>query len=681
MNRLAPTACLAGVVLLALASTAVATTTAFVGVHVIPMDREVVLRDHTVIVKDEVIVAIGPRDVMRIPDEAQRIDGDGRYLMPGLADMHVHMFSASEGELLIAHGVTFVRNMWGTPTQQALVERAAKGDPDLPTIYTVGELVDGEPPIWDGSAVVTSADEGRAHVRSEHEDGFDAIKVYNRLTRESYDAIVDTARELELDIVGHVPNDVGLEHVLASRQRTIEHLQGYHRALLPDDWTFGDSSFTAYRARYLAQVNAADLSMLPKFVAMTRDAGTWNCPTIIVLDKMMAESSRESEREALMYVDPNTRGWWASITDGVQPPPADDIRTFRENLYAVVRELHRAGCPLLLGSDFPNPWVVPGDSIHDELRHLVNAGLSPFEALRTGTVEPARYMRAPYDFGTVQVGRRADLVLLEDNPLEDIRHTRGIAGVMLRGDWNDAERLADRLRGVVESYAGDGEADPFANADPMPDLGADAIESACSISLGDVRVGAERYAFEPLDDGRTRIVSQVVYNPPFEACVTSDALLDADGRITTIRVRGAVQQQDVDLDVSRDDGTLVIVGSMGGRAIDERRDLRDDVEIGIVGFAFDAYRCHRDRHHTEPTSTTGVFINLFPAFGVTTSTATYEPDTDADLPDGHAAFSVLLDMFGGRTSAEIEIDADGRLETMTITMNARGSIVAKRLDR
>ena len=236
---------------------------AFEDVDVVPMDTERVLEDQTVLVVDGRIAAIGPADTVDVPDGALRVRGRGRYLMPGLADMHVHCWTEEEHLLFLANGVTTVRNMWGAPHHLEWRRRAEAGELEGPTVYTTGPLIDGDPPHWPGSVVVTDPEAARAEVARQKAAGYEAVKVYSRLSRECYDAIVEAAREHGLRVDGHVPGAVGIERALEARQDSIEHLEGYFL------WD-----------------GAPPAGPYDGWVRATLEAGTWNCVTLVVIERL-----------------------------------------------------------------------------------------------------------------------------------------------------------------------------------------------------------------------------------------------------------------------------------------------------------------------------------------------------------------------------------------------------------
>jgi imidazolonepropionase-like amidohydrolase len=441
---------------------------AFVHVAVIPMDGERVLADQTVIVRGGRIVAMGPAPATPVPGDVQRVEGQGRYLLPGLGDMHTHLGAPSDLTMLVANGVTFLRNMWGSPLHLIWRRRIESGSLLGPRIFTTGPLIDGSPPIWHGSEVVDSAADAERVVAEQKAAGYDFLKVYSNLSPEAFDAIAAAARKHGLRMIGHVPTRVGLEHALSAGQYSIEHLTGYFGAIQRDDSPLrGQTSLLQLRQlpRY------ADEKKIPEVVGLTRKAGAWNCVTITVLERMAAlnEGRDLGQTVGLEYMAPQMVAGWNPDTDFRLRDPAGR-QASRENLprmrllrAQLVRALSDAGAPILAGTDFPNPYVVPGFALHDELVYLVEAGLTPYQALRAATAEAARFLGA--DFGVVGVGRPADLVLLEANPLVDIKATRRLLGVMVRGRWLPQTELATMLAEVKRSHA---PRDRFAGLPALP---------------------------------------------------------------------------------------------------------------------------------------------------------------------------------------------------------------------
>ncbi len=412
---------------------------AFVNVNVVPMDSERIVPAQTVVVRADRISKVGPFDTTEIPEGAVQIDGSDKYLMPGLVDMHVHLQDEHHLTLFIANGVTAVRNMWGSKLHLKLREQIKKGELIGPTIYTTGPLIDGNPPIWPESTVVETPEQAAQVVAEHKKAGYDFIKVYNRLSLECYDAIIEAAVKYETPVVGHVPSAVGLEHALAARQYSVEHLSGY-----------GDFLRTEESSSWV-QIDEAKIQHIAQ---ATREAGTFNCTTLVVNEKMMMSSGdveQELKRLHMKYISPLQKQMWFSLW----PKRTEDPNRSRKfsNMKRMTKSLHDAGARILLGSDTPNPYVVPGFSLHEELQNLVDAGLTPYEAIKAGTYDAAEFLGELDEFGTISTGLRADLVLVEDNPLEDIGNLARRVGVMARGHWFPQSELRAMLDKLAVKYA------------------------------------------------------------------------------------------------------------------------------------------------------------------------------------------------------------------------------------
>jgi len=440
---------------LALASRGDAPVTAFTGVDVIPMDKERVLRDQTVLVRDGRIAAVGPTKEVAVPEGAVRIDGKGRYLMPGLADMHVHAWIQDEFALFLANGVTTVRNMFGSPLQLQWRASIAAGELLGPTIYTAGPIIDGEPPVWPGSTVLTDPALAEKVVLEQKEQGYDFLKVYARLTLPCYDALVAAAKKHGMRVMGHVPSAVGLEHVIESHQESIEHLDGLAAAAQ------AEGSPQIGKISFRTEPNAWPYIDDKKVAELARreiEAGTWNCPTLVVYQKWVTGDERTKSLAGpyMKYVSPLMRSAWGPTEANEKWMSADFVGASHgadPHRMRAVGVLHKAGARILLGTDQANPFVIAGFAVHEELANLVAAGLSPYEALRAGTSGAAEFMHASEEWGTVAVGRRADLLLLEKNPLEAVANAKTPLGVMVRGRWLPRAELDESLEKLAKEYA------------------------------------------------------------------------------------------------------------------------------------------------------------------------------------------------------------------------------------
>ena len=414
MGRLLP------VVLPLLVATPLAPTAsppiAIVDVRILPMDGSGP-RDHqAVLIEGERIVWVGPAGALDPPPEAVVVEGRGRTLMPGLVDMHVHL-ERDDLPTYLAHGVTTVRNMWGFPDVWAMRREIEEGSLSGPTIYTVSPGLDGTPPKWPLTQIVMDPAKADSVVAAQWDAGYRTLKLYQDLRPEAYDSIVSAARRRGMDFVGHVPHRVGLSHALATGQRSLEHLSGFAEELSE---TGGRGPGGWIRIRPL------EIAVL---AAQARDAGAWVCPTLAIFSRM-AGNLPPSEREAS-----------------------------RSNRRQVVRALHEEGVGLLIGSDAGIDVVDPGASLVDEIEEFAAAGIPRSEALRMATAGAAAFLGAEGEFGVVAAGARADLLLLDGDPGEDLSRLAAPAGVMARGRWF-LEPAPGREAGPREELSPPGAAPP-----------------------------------------------------------------------------------------------------------------------------------------------------------------------------------------------------------------------------
>lgn len=424
---------------------------AIVGANVIPMDEERVLPAHTVIVTGGRIVALGPMDGIEIPDVAQRIEAEGMYLIPGLNEMHAHIpsndreFTRRVLALFVANGVTGIRGMLGHPSHLELRDAVERGVPLGPRIVTSGPSLNGNS--------VGSADQAARMVREQHAAGYDFVKLHPGLELDEYLEVARAARALDMPFAGHVSLAVGVPATLAAGQATIDHLDGYMQALVPPG-----TAYTEAEQRFfgLGLASSADTARIAPLAAATARTAVRNVPTQTLIENFSGKESpgELAARPEMRYMPPSMVRRWREAVENFQASPAWDARTAQEAVAvrrALIAGLHAAGAGILLGSDAPQVFNVPGFSLHRELAAYVDAGLSPYDALAAGTVRVAEHYGERGEAGVVGAGARADLVLLEASPLDDIANTRRIAGVVLRGQWYPRERLDELLAQYDES--------------------------------------------------------------------------------------------------------------------------------------------------------------------------------------------------------------------------------------
>jgi imidazolonepropionase-like amidohydrolase len=435
-------------------------TLAIVGVNVIPMaGNQRLLPDQTVIVREGRISTIGPRRQTAVQPDAVRVDAAGQYLIPALADMHVHLEHFDDPAYLqsfLVFGVTFVRNMDGRPQVLEWKRAAANGTLLSPLIYTAGPVLDGDPPARPDNRAVGSGGEAQSVVAEQADAGYDFIKIYSNLSPEVYRAIVEAARVRGLPIAGHVPPAVGVRALLADSVASIEHLGDFADALRVEGSELPPGA-QALKRRLAAELDPTRMAALTSELARS---GTWVVPTMVQADRGVANPAtleRWLAEPAVATVDQGiVENYWRGSAlragSGLDEQGWSLVERGRVNRLRVVGEFHRAGVRMLVGTDSPQPFVVPGASVREELANLVAAGLSTEQALAAATRDAARFLGQESVWGTVEPGKRADLLLLEANPLADIEATRGIVGLVAQGRWLSAERLRD-MRAAVEQVA------------------------------------------------------------------------------------------------------------------------------------------------------------------------------------------------------------------------------------
>ncbi len=422
---------------------AFAATTAIVNVNVIPMTSESLVGAQTVIVEDGIITVIGDVDAVPVPESAEVVDGTDRYLMPGLTEMHGHVTGTDLAritrlfKLFLANGVTTVRGMLGRPSHLQLRKDIAAGRVFGPRLITSG-------PSFNGNSV-TGATQAIQMVRTQHAAGYDFLKIHPGLNREEFSAIADTANELGMPFAGHVPVAVGVRAALARGMATIDHLDGYMASLLPPN-TDTSGGFGGFFG-----VNLADQVMedrIAEVVFATVASGVGNVPTESLFEQFVNDVSPADlgSQPEMRYMSAETVSQWQRSKEQVQrergfdPDVAARAIEIRRKLILALQE---AGAMLLLGSDAPQTFNVPGFSLHRELGFMVASGLTPFEALQAGTTAPASFFGL--NTGTIEIGRIGDLVLLDANPLEDIANSGRVHGVLVAGQWATASELLDGL--------------------------------------------------------------------------------------------------------------------------------------------------------------------------------------------------------------------------------------------
>jgi tetratricopeptide (TPR) repeat protein len=409
---------------------------AFVHVNVIPMDGDQVVEDQTVVTEGGRIAQIGDSKTVTVPPRARRIDATGKYLIPGLVDAHVHLQSQVEFAVYLANGVTTVFNLDGRPGHLLWRQQVAAGTILGPTIFSTG-------PIFHEKR--TPAEDVRL-VDAQAAAGYDAIKVYNEVSKEEYPALISEAKRKNLLLMGHVARGPGFEMTLQSGQ-SIAHLE--------------EVMYTYFNPQHDDDFDhlVFDEARIPVVTRMVKDSGVYVIATLDNFSKIVQQATDLDaflKNPELNYVAPWTLVQFQPANNRYKNRFGPDKYAVLENLLAFQRKLLKSfsdgGVPLMAGTDATEIGPVAGFGLHHELQEFVSDGLTPYAALQTATINVARYLGQSGQFGTIKTGQRADLLLLTANPLADIRNTKTIAGVMVRGRWLDKTRLDKMLNEVPSNY-------------------------------------------------------------------------------------------------------------------------------------------------------------------------------------------------------------------------------------
>ena len=439
---------------------------------VIAMDGGAPLENRTIVIRGGRIVSVEPSERAEIPVHARMVDARGKFVIPGLWDMHVH--TSREGRarhfwpLFLAHGVTGVREM-GSYLDTLLYWRAELAREPLggPRIVWSSPMFDGAPASWKHGLPLSTPAEARVMVDSMQRLGFDFIKVYVRLRRDVYFAIAEQAKLRGLPFAGHLPGPIELHEASEAGQRSLEHSDGIYFACVPGATALLDSVFATSDAaarsalerrlgqRLLERFDAGACAGVLRMLAANR---TWVVPTLSVVrgHALVRDSALLGDARQEFVPPALAERWLADAKEDAAEDPAEEL-AFEEEMFRrsvrLVGILHAAGVRLLAGTDASDePFVYAGSSLHDELELLVEGGLSPLDALAAATIGPAEFLGLADSLGTVQAGRGADLVILDANPLTDIRNTRRIHAVVRGGRYigpEDRQWLLDAARAAA----------------------------------------------------------------------------------------------------------------------------------------------------------------------------------------------------------------------------------------
>ncbi len=420
--------------------------TAFTNVSVIPMTSNRIIENHTIVIRGDEISLITPSENVEFDSDATIIDGTGKFLIPGLAEMHGHVpptdppsnaprymnMEYVENTLFLytAAGITTVRGMLGWANQLELKDKVSSQEIIGPSLYLAG-------PSFNGNSI-GSVEEAASKVRQQKEEGWDLLKIHPGLTLEEYDVMAQTANEIGITFGGHIPSDVGIIHAIEMGQETIDHMDGY--------------------VAYLDSYTGKELDQkIHELIALTKENNVWVVPTQALWETILGAADYDALREydELKYIPKNLVSGYNAWTKRLLNNSNFNLENAREHAalrQRLLSEMNKSGVKILMGTDAPQLYSVPGFSIHRELKVMSEAGMSPYEILVTGTKNVGEYFSHKDNFGTIEVGQRADLILLDNNPLDDISNLRQNSGVMVAGRWLSRSFIDEKLADIEASY-------------------------------------------------------------------------------------------------------------------------------------------------------------------------------------------------------------------------------------
>ncbi len=433
MNRL-NIACAIGLALASTLNIANAKTMVFTNVSIVDIDGSAPKGKQTVVVEDDRITAIG--QTAKIPSGSQVIDASGKYMLPGFAEMHGHIPQQTAGEqaikdtlfMYVANGVTTVRGMLGGIGQLDLREKASSGEIVSPTLYLAG-------PSFSGGSI-NSVEQARVKVERQKKQGWDLLKIHPGLTLEQYQAMASKANELGLEFGGHVPAEVGLDNILKHKQRTVDHLDGYVAYLDGESTPISDEK-------------------LLKVAKRTKEAGVGMVPTMALWRSLLNASDLETlqSQPELKYMPKATVDGWTNYykaprtTDFLR---SDEPTVRNENRMRLLKAMDSVGVEILFGTDSPQVFSVPGFSIHREIDAMQEAGMSNKAILKSATVAAGDYFDDKDKFGTIKVGYRADIILVDENPVTNMDTLQTPVGVMAQGRWYSKGDIDKELEAIAK---------------------------------------------------------------------------------------------------------------------------------------------------------------------------------------------------------------------------------------
>lgn len=424
----------------------------FQSVNIIPMDEERVISNQTLVVKNGKITHYGDKGSVIFDKNAFVIDAKGKYIIPGWSEMHAHIPVVNELEpmeevlmLYLANGITTIRGMLGNPMHLQLREQIRRGEILGPNFSTSGPPLNGHN--------VTSPEKGAKMVREQKEKGYDFLKIHPGIKMESFASVAKIANAIGIPMAGHVPFDVGVWNAIDAKFSSIDHLDGFVEAITPASSEMTENEIGLFAAWIATK---ADSSLIPKLMGALQANSIYVVPTEALAQRWLSPfpaSSFEGDPELKYMSKEVVKAWIGSKNNHNNNPRfnKEEAEAFIKLRMKLINDCQRFGVKLLLGSDAPQIFNVPGFSIHREMQYMVNSGLTPYETLLSGTVNVASYLNKN-DSGTIKPGNVSDFVLLNSNPLVDISNTKDIEGVMIGTQWLSKEFIDKKLEEIEMKY-------------------------------------------------------------------------------------------------------------------------------------------------------------------------------------------------------------------------------------
>lgn len=424
-------------------------------VHVISMTDHQILKNQQVFIKEGKIQSISPSspDIKAFSANTTIIDGKGNFLLPGLSEMHSHIPITENGDfsyvqdvmwLYLANGVLNVRGMIGHPSHLELKRRIATGEITGPRIFAAGPSLNGN--------TVESPESGAAMVRAQKAAGYDHLKLHPGLDIPRFEAIAKTAQEVGILFGGHISLDVGLHESLTKGYKSVEHMDGYIEAMIADKERLDPQVAGPFS---MLLVKEADKVRFPELLELSLQTGAWIAPTLTLFERFFGYIPADEFRlePEMRYMPGLQVQQWVNqkkLLESQGILKEENVKPYLEFRKELLLKLHQGGVPVILSSDSPQVFNVPGFSLHNEIKSMHEAGMSPMEILKSGTVNVAKYFDREGEFGVIQEGVSADLLLVNGNPLEDLSALRNLQGIVLRGIWIDQATLQEQLKKIEQ---------------------------------------------------------------------------------------------------------------------------------------------------------------------------------------------------------------------------------------